>query len=236
LKPAKKKQKGGRRASGRKLRTGRTAGGKARKGPNGLALPAGQNSGPPASITSRLAKIGEAIRTLRRQRGLTLSDVASAAGLSVAFLSQIERGLAVPSLLSVYSLSDALSISARYFLGGEDTKFAVFRASQRSGAVPARGEPRVARLSMERPQQKINMATVTLNPGYDSGTISHAGEKVIFVVSGRVEITLDEETFRLGPSDSTHFRATLVHRVRNTGATAATLLCSSNILLSHGLS
>lgn len=183
-----------------------------------------------ATKPANLARIGEAIRTLRQQRGLTLKDVASAAGLSVGFLSLVERGLASLSLLSVYAIADALSIPASYFLGGEDTNYKIFRASQHTTSAKA-GDAGINRLSMEVPNQTINFTSLVLPAKYDSGTISHEGEKVIFVVSGHVEVQAGEESFKLGPTDAMHFRATLSHRLRNAGKTMAVILCGSSIHL-----
>jgi transcriptional regulator with XRE-family HTH domain len=181
-----------------------------------------------------LAKIGETIRVLRTQRGLTLKGVASAANLSVGFLSQIERGLARPSLVSIYALADALSISPRFFLADESVSSTVSRAAQRSPAAP--GESRVTRISMDVADQIINSIVVSLPPGYDSGLISHDGEKLLFVLGGTIEVSIGDELFVLGPSDSSHFRATLRHRIRNAGSETASVLCSANIVLAGGLS
>lgn len=54
------------------------------------------------------AKFGARLRTLRRQAGMTQEDLASAAGISVDFLSLIERGINAPSFESIEKLSLAL--------------------------------------------------------------------------------------------------------------------------------
>lgn len=58
--------------------------------------------------TKRL--IGARIKGLRRERGLTQEDVAERTGLSVNYLSRIERGLENPTLDTLLGLTDALKV------------------------------------------------------------------------------------------------------------------------------
>ncbi|WP_204323984.1 helix-turn-helix domain-containing protein, partial [Stenotrophomonas maltophilia] len=55
-------------------------------------------------------EVGARIRALRQAKGLSLDTVAGKAGLSIGFLSQIERGLSSPSLKALASLADALGL------------------------------------------------------------------------------------------------------------------------------
>ncbi len=64
----------------------------------------------------RVARVGSVIRAVRRQEGLTARALASRAGVSQAFLSQVERGLNAPSLATLYRIADALGRSPSDFL------------------------------------------------------------------------------------------------------------------------
>lgn len=61
--------------------------------------------------------VGAAVRDRRRRLGLTLQAVAEAAGLSTPFISQVERGLASPSITSLIGIAAALGVDIDYFVG-----------------------------------------------------------------------------------------------------------------------
>ena len=87
---------------------------------------------------ARIQRLGAKIRALRKERGLTLKVLAQLSGLSHPFLSQVERGLARPSMSSLHQISEALGTNASWLLAGsENTREAtVVRASDTS-VVPA---------------------------------------------------------------------------------------------------
>ena len=80
--------------------------------PDGNTLELGEDG--PAK--QQLDLMAERVRELRLARGSTLKDVSSRANISMAHLSQIERGESIPSLPTILSVSAALGVSADYFL------------------------------------------------------------------------------------------------------------------------
>lgn len=68
--------------------------------------------------------LGEKIRELREERNYTLSDLAERAGLSVSYLSEIERGAKRPSIKTLDKISNALNVSRNMLidLGGDELK------------------------------------------------------------------------------------------------------------------
>src|SRR4051794_8266964 len=60
--------------------------------------------------------IGPAVRVRRKELGLTLKNLAERSGLSVAFISQVERGKTTPSIISLLQISDTLGVSVNYFV------------------------------------------------------------------------------------------------------------------------
>ena len=67
--------------------------------------------------------LGNRIRAFRRERGLTLGQLADKSGISASYLSTIERGLKKPSIPSLKQISDALHVSAALLVQSEDEKF-----------------------------------------------------------------------------------------------------------------
>ncbi len=62
--------------------------------------------------------LGEQVRKIRKKRGITLKELAEKTGLSIGYISQIERNLTDPSLSTLRKLSAALDIPTYLFMGG----------------------------------------------------------------------------------------------------------------------
>ena len=158
----------------------------------------------------RIERLGAKIRTLRKERGLTLKSLAHLSGLSHPFLSQVERGLARPSMNSLYQISEALGTNASWLLAGsENTREAtVVRASDTS-VVPASelgdmdGLRRVVAPEAS-PFQVVEFSEYWVHDGFET----------IYVISGVVDVDLDGEIFRLEPSDSISYDTRKPHRLR----------------------
>ena len=60
--------------------------------------------------------------------------------------------------------------------------------------------------------------------GGSDGTVSHEGEEVGFVIEGRLELTVGDQTYMLGPEDSFCFRSSIPHGYRNPGPGRARVL------------
>ena len=65
--------------------------------------------------------LGEHVRNMRKKRGITLKELAEKTGLSIGYISQIERDLTDPSLSTLRKLSAALDIPTYLFMGGESS-------------------------------------------------------------------------------------------------------------------
>ena len=89
--------------------------------------------------------IGHAVRSLRKKLGITVTDLATATGVSIGMLSKIENGNISPSLTTLQSLSRALGVPVTaFFRAFEEPRNATFvKAKQRR----QHGAPRYPRLA-----------------------------------------------------------------------------------------
>lgn len=165
----------------------------------------------------RIKRLGAKIRTLRKERGLTLKSLAQLSGLSHPFLSQVERGLARPSMNSLYQISEALGTNASWLLAGsENTREAtVVRASDTS-VVPASelGDMDGLRRVVAPEASPFQVVEFTGAPDTFREYWVHDGFETIYVISGVVDVDLDGEIFRLEPSDSISYDTRKPHRLR----------------------
>lgn len=179
-----------------------------------------------------VSAVGSAIRRARLDRGTTATALAAEAGISQPFLSQVERGRAMPSLLSLHRIARALGTTAQELLAtsvpptvelvraGEGRVFEHGVGPESTGAI-------TARWLVSSPEQ-LGPAEIVAEPGADSGGISHGdGEELLFVLEGAVEVLLGDDgatSHTVGPGDSLHYPATLRHRWRVPGRHRARFL------------
>ncbi|MFO1208569.1 MAG: XRE family transcriptional regulator [Amaricoccus sp.] len=154
--------------------------------------------------------IGADIRALRKARGITLAELSAAVGRSVGWLSQVERGLAEPSLRDLGALSSRLGVSLGLFLRSAskrpEEQGVVLRAEDRVPIAP-RGAGLVEELLSPSLGGAFEMIRSTFAPHADSGGRKSARgrEDGGFVVSGRLLLTIGDVEFDLGPGDSFQF-------------------------------
>jgi mannose-6-phosphate isomerase-like protein (cupin superfamily)/DNA-binding XRE family transcriptional regulator len=160
-------------------------------------------------------RLGARIRELRTARRLTLVQLAGATELSHPFLSQLERGLAQPSLASLRRIAVALETSPIELIAASDPAGDVPGAIevQRAGeaVLPEGFASGAARMLAHGARAFHPMAVEAdlLEPGE---TFSHADEEFVHVVAGRIRIELDGRTHDLAEGDSVYYPGGTSHR------------------------
>lgn len=159
------------------------------------------------------------LRPVRRQRGLTLEQLAQQTGLTKSYLSKIERGQSTPSIAVALKVARALDVDVGRLFSAEaaQEKITVDRAASRKGdgtryRVLA---PSLLGKSMSpfvvRPTDRMA----------DDPHPEHAGQEFVFVHAGRVELDYGDQTIALGPGDSAYFDASVSHKIRAVGTKPA---------------
>ena len=175
--------------------------------------------------------LGGEIRQLRRARELTLADLADATGLSLSFLSKIERGASKPSLTSLQEIAAALGVSVGWFFDDDGPA----PTSERPFIVRAGRRKRLTYSAMAGTDYlgfEDHLLSASLDgdlalgqsryaPGGSTGDDMqvHEGEEAGLVVEGTIELTIDGTRFLLEPGDSFSFAGHLPHRYENTSDT-----------------
>ena len=161
--------------------------------------------------------LGRRLHALRLQRGLKLTELGDATGLSHSFLSQVENSLTYPSVSTLWDIADALDATPAELLVG------VGRARSRSSFGAARaGSSPPPTSSRTRSYVLISSAhhlkTAAVRGRFDvTSTMSHDGEEFLCVIAGALEITIDETSFTLEAGDSIVFDSSRPHRYRTIG-------------------
>ena len=171
------------------------------------------------------ADLGARIRVEREAAGVSLRALASRLGVSPSLLSQLERGLAQPSVATLWGIVSELNLSLDALFAGpaDDDVSGAPALVQRAGArtaIELGGGVRWERLSAG-PDPDAAFAFVTYQPGgtaaIDHPPATHRGKEYGYVVSGRLEVQVGEETLELGPGDAVVFGSGTPHRFRALG-------------------
>ena len=166
---------------------------------------------------------GQHFRRLRTRRGLSLAQVARATGVSVGFLSSLERGQMRSSIATLRRIARfyRTNILSLFETAGENPR--LVRPNQRK-ILETTPDVRMELLAWGNTAMEPHLFRV--KPGGGSGeSYSHEGEEFLHVLRGEFEIWLDrQEHYRLKPGDSLYFESSTPHRWRNPGQKETWLL------------
>ena len=178
-------------------------------------------------------RVGGRIRDMRRARSFTLVQLAEAAGLSHPFLSQLERGLASPSMASLERIARALGTSQVELLSVDEPRRARGRAGEPAAAVSvvragtgAQGpfSEGSARMLVEGARAFHPMEYRGDNVVYGDSFI-HDEDEWMYVLDGRIEVDLGGRTpLRFAPGDALYLAGGTAHRLRSSDGGAFRLL------------
>ena len=165
--------------------------------------------------------VGQRLKHLREERGVSMRSLARTSGLSANALSMIERGLTSPSVSTLNKLAGAMEVPVTAFFRIEPERSPVvhLKAVQRARVSFTRGL--WEGLGGERFTGRIEAFMVTLESGAGSGPhgMLHTGSEFVFCLRGNLEYEVDGKTYLLEAGDTLIFAAHLLHRWRNAGAT-----------------
>jgi transcriptional regulator with XRE-family HTH domain len=172
----------------------------------------------PIEPDAAAVRLGAHIRRLRRARGDTLVQVAARTDLSHPFLSQLERGLAQPSLSSLRRIAVALGTSPiELVAAAEDLAPSATppRVEFRRGAEPApdaagfaEGTARMLAHS-DRPFHPLQYVSDNRTPGE---YYEHAEDEFLYVIAGTVIVDLDGRVETLLTGDAVYYAGGVRHR------------------------
>ena len=163
-------------------------------------------------------KIGNKLRRLRLQRGLTQEELADRCELSKSFISLLERDLTSPSLDTLSDLLETLGTDLPTFFRKEDEKL-VFTSEDIFVKEDPDGLKGMIRWLIPS-AQKNEMEPILLEMGPGGETAEddpHEGEEFGYVLSGTVKIVLGDRVERAHKGESFYFRPTAPRKLVNAG-------------------
>lgn len=166
-------------------------------------------------------KLGEELKKLRKDKKMTLKELSEKSGLSISFISQIERDLRTLTFTSLKKISEALDVNVNFFFddnhaGPVDTALlnGNFSYEDLSG-------------DMENPI--FIPAEVELKAGESQHSpYTHRGQEFIYVLSGALEVNIRGEHKTLETGESIHIDSRVEHEWYNYTAEPTRILLVSS--------
>jgi transcriptional regulator with XRE-family HTH domain len=166
---------------------------------------------------------GVRFRRLRQRKGLSLAQVAQATGVSVGFLSALERGQMRASIATLRRIARYYGTNILSFFEAAAGNSRVVRPEERKVLETTKGV-RMELLAWGDTAMEPHLFRI--KPGGSSGeSYTHEGEEFLHILRGEFEIWLNtDEHYQLKPGDSLYFQSSTPHRWRNPGKKESWLL------------
>jgi quercetin dioxygenase-like cupin family protein/DNA-binding Xre family transcriptional regulator len=176
----------------------------------------------PKRKTKKREAIDQKIKRVRTDKKITLDQLANETGFSIDYLKNIESGKAIPPVGAILQISRALEID--------------------SGALLKEPESRLQNRIKAHTKRTENYAYTTLTPGAENKHLKaflvtieprqnhkgvgyhHEGEEFVYVLAGKIEVTVGEHVNVLEASDSLHFNSGIRHQLKNVSDETSELL------------
>ena len=179
----------------------------------------------PASHTTLAGRIA----FLRRQQGMTLDQLADAAGLTKSYISKVERGLSIPSISTALKIATTFDLSVGQLLGETqyDDAISVVRRGERPSFMRG-GSSSGYDYEMLAPGKRFKtMEPFIMRPPLkfqDDRRFEHGGQEMIFVLSGAIELDFGSHSYTLNSGDCAYFDSHIPHRSRSLNGKVAQAL------------
>jgi DNA-binding transcriptional MerR regulator/quercetin dioxygenase-like cupin family protein len=171
---------------------------------------------------SGVASVGPRLRRLRAKRGVNLAEVAAAAGISIGFLSALERSQMSASVGTLRRLARYYRTNILDFFDATELNTRLVRPPKRK-VLEAGPGVRMELLAWGNKVMEPHLFRIAPKAG-SGESYSHEGEEFLFVLRGELKIALDGEEYRLKRGDSFYFESATPHNWKNPGRSETWLL------------
>jgi DNA-binding transcriptional MerR regulator/quercetin dioxygenase-like cupin family protein len=166
--------------------------------------------------------IGRRLRQLRLGRGFSLARVARAVGISVGFLSALERLQMSASVSTLRKLARFYRTNILDFFGHSESNGPLVQPGKRKVLETGRGI-RMELLAWGNTVMEPHLFRIAPKAG-SGESYKHEGEEFLYVLRGELKISVRDEEYRLKPGDSFYFESAMPHRWLNPGRSEAWVL------------
>lgn len=163
--------------------------------------------------------IGERLRMIREKHGFSQRALAKQANVTNGIISMIEQNRTSPSVGTLKKILDGIPISmAEFFTFEEVQQRKIVYEADELVEIGGKGYS-LRQVGHNLQGMAMQIIHETIEPGADTGKtmLTHESEEGGVVIRGRVELTVNDQTYQLGPGVAYYFDSRMPHRFRNTG-------------------
>src|SRR5690625_4372453 len=142
-----------------------------------------------------MKEVSDQIRALRSKQGKTLKDLSGETGLSVSFLSQVERGESSIAITSLNKIANALNVHIRTFFEPEHAHDFKISPKKIEPFKLEKSDQELLRVSSEFENRKLDSYMIKVPPRSYSQAASHDGEEMYYVIEGEATFFVNEEIY-----------------------------------------
>ena len=180
----------------------------------------------PAAVDG-IVEIGRRLRELRHAQGRALREVAGAVGLTVGFLSRLERGQTNVSVVNLKRLADHFGVSVRDLFDDDQPGGFITRAGHRR-SLSGGADGLTLETLTPRGSTRLEVLVVRATGGHsDVDPYPHVADEVTFVLEGKVTFRLGDEVFTLGRHDAIFVPKGTAHTWENASKEQACVLLTA---------
>ena len=162
---------------------------------------------------------------LQRQRlSMTLQALSAEAGVSVGYLSQVERSKATPTLGTLSQIAAALGVDVDFFVRKPKAADSLTRAEGRTRFAVSGSSIEYEQIGANLPGSELTSFVMNVPPGYESELVCHVGEEIIYILEGEISQTVGGRSYTMTPGDSLHYFGVNPHCWSNTTDQPAKIL------------
>ncbi|MEF9942159.1 MAG: helix-turn-helix domain-containing protein [Lachnospiraceae bacterium] len=165
---------------------------------------------------SEINNIGVSIRRLRKTKYITLQQLATMSGLSVGYLSNLERNKNSPTLQNMQKICTALDTSVGDLLAHNAEERTVIRAQEREVTIDETQCMRMETVDFGTNAATYMYITFDAESTFNGLTWTHDYDEIGTIISGSLTVCINDETYHLNAGDTVLIRAHISHCVYNT--------------------
>ena len=158
---------------------------------------------------------------------MSLVELAAQSQLTKGALSKIETGVTSPPISTLMRIADALDVAIADFFVDPNTHPRVVVTRKGEGTIHENSRVGYSyeALAMEMRSKFAEPFVLTIRPEDPDNQFRHEGEEFVYMLSGQMDMTIDERTYKIAPGDSVYFDSGQLHSFRVRGKRPARFLC-----------
>jgi len=173
-------------------------------------------------------KIGIRIKKKREEKNITLTELAQKVGVTISCLSQIEKGKAFPSIINLKHIANSLDTTVGELIGENERLMnnPIMKKNERKLVRVENNGAELHLMSHHDETKKMETFFIALKKDSDTKSImkKHIGEEFCYIISGKVELNLDDKKYTLDKGDCAYYNSNINHYIINLNSDISKIL------------